>query len=93
MREREVVANLPALLLAGDDLGGVDQRVWALITSKQEGAEQAPLDVADLAEHTAVLNRLETVLDDAFAASALPDAPQSVSALNDFVVRVQLEAR
>ncbi|WP_425597512.1 hypothetical protein [Streptomyces tendae] len=35
--------------------------------------------------------RLHTVLDEAQAASGLPDAPAAYDALDDFVVRVRLE--
>ena len=46
----------------------------------------------DLEEHGALLDQLETALERAHEKSSLPEEPTAVDALNDFVVRIRLEA-
>ena len=62
-----------------------------LIARKQTGAERSALAAAELPTHLAQLARLEADLTAAFEASALPDAPTALDALDDFVVRARLE--
>ncbi|MGE0789560.1 MAG: hypothetical protein AB7S26_28065 [Sandaracinaceae bacterium] len=50
------------------------------------------LDPGELLSHGAILDRLEAELEAAHAASALPEAPTTVDALDDLVVRMRLSA-
>jgi hypothetical protein len=50
------------------------------------------LDDRDLDRHGELLDRLEAKLQAAHEASQLPDEPTSAAALQDFVVRLRLEA-
>ncbi|GAA2455506.1 nucleotidyltransferase domain-containing protein [Streptomyces lavendulocolor] len=88
MRTGEVVAHLPTLL------GSVPapEYVAELIAAKAD-AEHGPATGVDTERVRADVEALHTVLDEAQAASALPDAPAPAAhdALHDFVVRVRLE--
>ncbi|MGA4867441.1 nucleotidyltransferase domain-containing protein [Streptomyces lavendulocolor] len=88
MRTGEVVAHLPTLL------GSVPapEYVAELIAAKAD-AEHGPATGVDAERVRADVEALQTVLDEAQAASALPDAPAPAAhdALHDFVVRVRLE--
>ncbi|MGA5101491.1 nucleotidyltransferase domain-containing protein [Streptomyces lavendulocolor] len=88
MRTGEVVAHLPTLL------GSVPapEYVAELIAAKAD-AEHGPATGVDAERVRADVEALHTVLDEAQAASALPDAPAPAAhdALHDFVVRVRLE--
>ncbi|GAA3778035.1 nucleotidyltransferase domain-containing protein [Streptomyces coacervatus] len=85
MRSGEVQAHLPTLL------GELDAPAYLpeLIAAKAE-REHGGADV-DHARVAADIERLHGVLDEAQAASVLPDAPAVYDALHDFVVRVRLE--
>ncbi|MCT9076700.1 nucleotidyltransferase domain-containing protein [Streptomyces fulvoviolaceus] len=85
MRSGEVQAQLPTLL------GEIDAPVYLpdLIAAKAE-QEHGAADV-DHARVAADVERLHGVLDEAQAASALPDAPSVYDALHEFVVRLRLE--
>ncbi|MGA5422358.1 nucleotidyltransferase domain-containing protein [Streptomyces lavendulocolor] len=88
MRTGEVVAHLPTLL------GSVPapEYVAELIAAKAD-AEHGPATGVDAERVRADVEALHTVLDEAQAASALPDAPAPAAhdALHDFVVRARLE--
>ncbi|GAA2512510.1 nucleotidyltransferase domain-containing protein [Streptomyces gobitricini] len=88
MRTGEVVAHLPTLL------GSVPapEYVAELIAAKAD-AEHGPATGVDTERVRADVEALHTVLDEAQAASALPDAaaPAAHDALHDFVVRTRLE--
>ncbi|MEU0670518.1 nucleotidyltransferase domain-containing protein [Streptomyces lavendulocolor] len=88
MRTGEVVAHLPTLL------GSVPapEYVAELIAAKAD-AEHGPATGVDAERVRADVEALHTVLDEAQAVSALPDAPAPAAhdALHDFVVRVRLE--
>jgi predicted nucleotidyltransferase len=87
MRTGEVISNVAVL----------NQRfriteIEDLVARKRAGAEKMRLDDRDLAEHAALLDRLEATLQEAHEASQLPDQATSAAALDDFVVRLRLEA-
>ncbi|MGW5325826.1 nucleotidyltransferase domain-containing protein [Streptomyces sp. NPDC004014] len=84
MRSGEVQAHLPTLLEQVDAPAYLPE----LIAAKAE-REHGTADV-DHARAEADVERLHAVLDEAQAASALPDAPSAHDALHDFVVRVRL---
>lgn len=86
MRSGEVQAHLPTLLEQVDAPAYLPE----LIAAKAEHEHGA----ADI-EHARVgadIERLHGVLDDAQAASALPDAPSAYDTLHAFVVRIRLES-
>ncbi|GHH18189.1 nucleotidyltransferase domain-containing protein [Streptomyces lanatus] len=85
MRSGEVQAHLPTLIGEVDAPGYLPE----LIVAKAE-REHGAADV-DHARVAADVERLHGVLDEAQAASALPDAPDAHAALHAFVVRVRLE--
>lgn len=62
-----------------------------LMTRKTAGAERSALTADELPPHLAQLARLNADLAAAFDACAWPDAPTSLAALDDFVVRARLE--
>lgn len=61
-----------------------------LIARKIGGDEKAMLVGDDLAWHEAEQARLQAVLEEARAATALPEAPTSRAGLNDMLVRLRL---
>jgi predicted nucleotidyltransferase len=85
MRSGEVRAHLPTLL----DLVDAPAYVPELIAAKAD-QEHGTASV-DHARVEADVERLHAVLDEAQAASALPDAPSAHDALHDLVVRVRLQ--
>jgi predicted nucleotidyltransferase len=85
MRGGEVQAHLPTLLEHVDAPAYLPE----LIAAKAE-QEHGAADV-DHARVEADVERLHGLLDEAQAASALPDAPRVYDALHAFVVRVRLE--
>ncbi|CAM5325954.1 MULTISPECIES: nucleotidyltransferase domain-containing protein [Streptomyces] len=85
MRSGEVEPHLPTLLEAVGGPGYLPE----LIAAKAE-REHGDAGV-DHARVAADVERLHAVLDEAQAASALPDAPSAYDALHAFVVRVRLE--
>jgi predicted nucleotidyltransferase len=86
MRAGEVQPHLPTLLGEVDDAPGY---LPELIAAKAE-REHGDAGVAH-ARVRADVERLHGVLDEAEAASDLPDAATAYDALHDFVVRVRLE--
>jgi predicted nucleotidyltransferase len=87
MQSGEVVSNLPLLneRFRRTEIDG-------LIERKRAGAERMRLDAAELEAHERVLDGLEQELAQAHARSSLPEEPQGVPALEDFVVRTRLAA-
>ncbi|GHI08796.1 nucleotidyltransferase [Streptomyces cellostaticus] len=85
MRSGEVQAHLPTLL----DQVGAPGYLPELIAAKAE-REHGTADL-DPARAEADVERLHAVLDEAQAASALPEAPTAYDALQDLVVRLRLE--
>ncbi|GAA3552003.1 nucleotidyltransferase domain-containing protein [Streptomyces osmaniensis] len=85
MRSGEVQAHLPTLLGEVDAPGYLPELVEAK-AAREHGA--ADVDHARVA---ADVKRLHDVLDEAQAASALPDAPAAHDALHAFVVRIRLQ--
>ncbi|MFE7438318.1 DNA polymerase beta superfamily protein [Streptomyces tendae] len=86
MRTGEVQPHLPTLVEAVD---AAPAHLPELIAAKAE-REHGRADV-DHARVAADVERLHGVLDEAQAASVLPDAPTAYDALHDFVVRIRLE--
>lgn len=84
MRSGEVQAHLPTL--AGE-IGEAPAYLPELVAAKAE-REHGAADVGH-ARVAADAERLHRVLDEAQAASGLPDAPTAYDALHDFVVRVR----
>ncbi|MBL1086198.1 nucleotidyltransferase domain-containing protein [Streptomyces actinomycinicus] len=85
MRSGEVQAHLPTLLDQVDAPGYLPE----LIAAKAQ-QEHGTADVGH-ARVEADVERLHGVLDEAQAASALPDAPGAQDALHDLVVRLRLQ--
>ncbi|GLW46262.1 nucleotidyltransferase [Streptomyces sp. NBRC 14336] len=86
MRSGEVQAHLPTLL---GEVPEAPAYLPDLIAAKAE-REHGDAGV-DHARVAADVERLHGVLDEAQAASALPDAPTGYDALHDLVVRIRLE--
>jgi len=87
MRTGEVVANIQVL----NERFGLDQ-IDELVERKREGAETMALDDSDTERHGDLLDRLEAELHAAHEASELPEEPTTAAALEEFVVRIRLEA-
>ena len=87
MQTGEVVANIQVL----NEHFRVDA-IDELVARKRVGAEKMGLDARELEHHEALLDRLDTKLAQAHDTSKLPLEPTSVDALQDFVVRLRLEA-
>ncbi|GGY75373.1 nucleotidyltransferase domain-containing protein [Streptomyces olivaceoviridis] len=85
LRSGEVQAHLPTLL----DEVGAPGYLPELIAAKRD-REHGKADV-DHARVEADVERLHTLLDEAQAGSALPDAAGAQDALHDLVVRLRLE--
>ncbi|MFG2605156.1 DNA polymerase beta superfamily protein [Streptomyces sp. NPDC048514] len=84
MRSGEVQAHLPTLL----DTVGAPGYLPELIAAKA-AREHGAADV-DPARVEGDVERLQALLDEAQATSALPEAPSAYDALHDFVVRLRL---
>lgn len=87
LRTGEVLSNLPLLLEAAPD-----PHIAELVARKRGTAEQQPLAAGELERHHGRLDELEAILLQARDGSSLPDEPTTRAALDDFVVRVRLEA-
>ncbi len=87
METGEVVANIQ-VLNNRFRFSEIDE----LVARKRTGAEKMALDERDMDQHGDLLDRLEAKLQEAHEASQLPDEPRSVAALQDFVVRLRLDA-
>ena len=68
-----------------------DDTVAALVARKRAGAEKGRLAEGEVERARAGLDALEQRLNDAHAASQLPDEVLSLSALDDFVARARME--
>ena len=87
MQTGEVVANIQVL---NDRFRFTE--IDGLVARKRAGAEKMGLDERDLDHHGGLLDRLEAKLQEAHDTSQLPDEPTSAVALQDFVVRLRLDA-
>jgi uncharacterized protein len=87
MQSGEVVANIQVL---NDRFRFAE--IDELVARKRAGAEKMALDDRDQDQHGGLLDRLEATLQAAHDASKLPDEPTSAAALQDFVVRLRLDA-
>lgn len=87
METGEVIANIQ-VLNERFRLAEIDE----LVARKRAGAEKLALEARDLGRHGGLLDRLEAKLEAAHDVSQLPDAPTSAAALQDFVVRLRLDA-
>lgn len=87
MQTGEVVANIQ-MLNERFRFAEVDE----LVARKRAGAEKMALDERDTEQHGALLDRLEARLQEAHDASRLPDEPTAAEALQDFAVRLRLDA-
>ena len=85
MRTGQIVANL-ATLNQGFRLPYVSD----LIARKVAGAEQSTLSDTDWSFHESEYVRLVAQLEEAAAASPLPEAPTAEPALHDLLVRIRL---
>ncbi|MGF0172615.1 nucleotidyltransferase domain-containing protein [Streptomyces sp. Marseille-Q5077] len=92
MRSGEVQPHLPTLVgeVASDGEADAPGYLPELIAAKAE-QEHGPADV-EHARVAADVERLHGVLDEAQAASVLPDAPSAFDALHALVVRTRLES-
>lgn len=61
-----------------------------LIARKLEGPEKSVLDDADITFYQAEYGRLRSVLEEAYQASTLPEAPDCRAALDDLLIRLRL---
>jgi uncharacterized protein len=87
MRTREVEANLVRL-----NESFRLPYVPDLVARKLAGPERSALRDADFDFHRGEYERLRGVLDEAFAASTLPEAPSARPALDDLLLRLRLPA-
>lgn len=87
MHTGEIVAHV-GVLNERFRIAAIDE----LVARKRGAQEATRLDPRELDAHQAALDRLERELYEAHAASQLPEEPTSAAALDDFVVRVRLEA-
>lgn len=87
MRTGELVSNVQVL----NDLFRISA-IDDLVARKRAGAEKMALQQGDMAGCDPILDRLEDDLQAAHAKSTLPDEPTSVRGLEDFVVRLRLDA-
>ena len=62
-----------------------------LVARKLAGVEHSVLSEVDISFHQSEYQRLLGVLEEAAAASRLPDAPAGRGALNDLLLRVRLK--
>lgn len=85
MRTGELQANLPHLLVDYPQDG-----VQELIARKRQTQEHGPLESGLRDRHRARLSQLERDLAQAFEESPLPDQPQGLEELHQFVLRVRL---
>jgi predicted nucleotidyltransferase len=85
MRTGEIEANLVRL----NETAKL-AHISDLIARKLAGPEKGELAQADLALHRAEFERLRSLLQQAYEASALPEAPQASPALNDLLMRIRL---
>jgi hypothetical protein len=87
MQTGEVVANI-SVLNDHFTLGQLEE----LVTRKRAGDEKMGLDASELVTHETLLDTLETMLEGAYQRSSLPEEPTTAAALDDFVVRLRLDA-
>jgi uncharacterized protein len=61
-----------------------------LIARKLEGPEKSVLDEGDISFYQGEYGRLRSILEEAYQASTLPEAPGCREALNDLLIRLRL---
>jgi uncharacterized protein len=83
LRSGEIEANLPKLL-AIHPLRGVEELMAAKVR------EKAGVGAADLDPHLQAIEALQGTLEEAFAASTLPEEPRRGRDLDQFLVRLRL---
>ena len=88
MRTGEVDANLAHLLDDRPDLSDVRE----LLERKRSGSEQLTIDDADLDIQRSQYDRLVVELQDASAASSLPERPSARSEIDSLIIRARIEA-
>lgn len=84
LRTGRIDAHLPSLLAERPAAGVMD-----LIERKRAGAEKGALAPGEAMAHADALATLSRELDEAHAASTLPDAPSHHAALDEFLIRVR----
>lgn len=87
MQTGEVLSNI-IILNERFRIKAIDE----LVARKRSGAETMLLSDHEISEHTGVLDQLDETLQQAHAGSRLPEEATSAAALDDFVVRIRLEA-
>jgi predicted nucleotidyltransferase len=88
MRTGEVDANLAHLLDDRPDLSDVRE----LLERKRSGSEQLTIDDADLDIQRSQYDRLVVELQDASAASSLPERPSARREIDSLIIRARIEA-
>lgn len=86
MQNRQVESHLPSLN-AEAGIAAIDE----LIARKRQGAEAMQLAEGEVEQHNAELDRLVMELHAAGESSSLPDLPQNLEQLDEFLVRVRLQ--
>jgi predicted nucleotidyltransferase len=86
MQSGEVIANV-LVLNERFRIPEIDE----LVARKRHGAEKMLLDESDLAAHAVLLDHLEAKLEEAHAASRLPEEATSAAGLEDLVIRLRLQ--
>ncbi|HZA52404.1 MAG TPA: nucleotidyltransferase domain-containing protein [Myxococcaceae bacterium] len=87
MQTGEVVANI-ATLNERFRIREIDE----LVARKRDGPEKMLLDERDLTTHASLLDQLEAELEEAHHVSGLPETAATNAALEDFVIRLRLDA-
>jgi uncharacterized protein len=64
-----------------------------LVERKLAGPERSALSDVDVEFHRSEFERLRGMLEDAYQASSLPEAPTGKAALNDLLIRLRLETK
>jgi uncharacterized protein len=88
MRSGEVEANLVKL---NDEFKL--PYISELVERKLAGPEKSALSDVDVEFHRSEFERLRGMLEDAYQASSLPEAPTGKAALNDLLIRLRLETK
>ena len=88
MRSGEVDANLVHLLADRRDLADVRD----LLERKRSGPEKATIDDVDVATHRGRCDRLVVELQEASAASALPERPSARGEVDALIIRARIES-
>ena len=87
MRTGKIIANV-LVLNEHFRIAAIDE----LVDRKRSGGERTRLDESEVAVHDELLDRLETELRAAYEASANPEEPTTVAALEDLVIRLRRDS-